>query len=232
MLQIKQKDCEQHSRYLIQNQNLKITDFLNEDFAKRLSKCLEDEVDWGLACRIDAEPNTFLKTADIQNLDKPILEKLQSQLSEEFQFVYNTYMMVTAYIEKREPGHFLNQVLEWLNYPDTLDYFRRLIKNPQLKKINAQATRYLPGHFLTQHNDAHEEEGRLYAYVLGFSKNWNPDWGGLLHILNKQGEITKTIIPEYNSLSIFKVPQNHFVSYVSPLAKNQRLAITGWLLSK
>lgn len=232
MLQIKQKDCQLHSHYLIQNQHLKISNFLNEDFAKRLSNCLENEVDWGLACRINGEPKSFLNTADIQNLEQPTLEKLQSQLSEEFQFVYNTYMMVTAYIEKRDPEHFLNQVLEWLNYPDTLDYFKRLIKNPHLKKINAQATRYLPGHFLTQHNDEHKEEGRLYAYVLGISKDWNPDWGGLLHILNKQGEITKTIIPEYNSLSIFKVPQNHFVSHVSPLAKNQRLGITGWLLSK
>ena len=232
MMKINQKDCETHGHYLQQNQYLKIGHFLNDAFASRLSYCLENEVDWGLACRIDGEPQTFLNTADIQDLDSPVLEKLNTQLSEEFQFIYNTYMMVTAYIEKRDPDHFLNKVLEWLNSEKTLNYFKQLIRNPNIKKINAQATRYLPGHFLTQHNDEHAEEGRLYAYVIGLTKDWNPDWGGLLHILNEQGEITKTIIPEYNSLSIFKVPQNHFVSYVSPIAKNQRLAITGWLLSK
>ena len=68
-------------------------------------------------------------------------------------------MMVTAYIEKRDPELFLNRYLEWLNSPDTLKYFRELTQNNSIVKMNAQATRYTAGQFLTQHNDEHAEEG-------------------------------------------------------------------------
>jgi Rps23 Pro-64 3,4-dihydroxylase Tpa1-like proline 4-hydroxylase len=139
-------------------------------------------------------------------------------------------MMVTAYIEKRDPDLYLNKVLEWLNSINTHQYFKKLTENYNIKKINAQATRFLPGHYLTQHSDRHEVEGRLYAYVMGFSKNWNPAWGGLLNILDNEGKIVHTLIPEYNSLSIFKVPKEHFVSMVTPQAKTERIGITGWLL--
>ncbi len=229
---INQNNLEKNSSFLLTNNHLRISNFLNDEFAKRISFCLEKEVDWGLACRIDGSPKTFQNTNDLNQLDSFDLDKLKSQLGVEFQFIYNTYMMVTAYIEKRDPNLYLNRVLEWLNTPVVINYFKLLISDSSLKKINAQATRYLPGHYLTQHNDENLEEGRLYAYVMGFSKNWNPDWGGLLHILDENKNIVKTLVPEYNSLSIFKVPQNHFVSLVSPFAKNERLAITGWLLSK
>lgn len=209
---------------------LRIHDFLEPDFAERIYDCLMNEVSWGLACRLDGEPQTFLNTPDKNYLDHPVRNKLESQLAEPFQFVYNTYMMVTAYIERRDPDLYLHKVLEWLNSPETLEYFRKLIQSNLVRKINAQATRYIPGHFLTQHNDENKKEGRLYAYVLGMTKDWNPDWGGLLNILNDNGEIVNTLIPEFNSLSIFKVPQNHFVSYVTPEAKGQRIGITGWLL--
>jgi Rps23 Pro-64 3,4-dihydroxylase Tpa1-like proline 4-hydroxylase len=231
-MQINQQNLITQSDSLYQNQYLRISQFLNSDFADRIYQCLTQEVKWGLACRLDGEAKTFLNTADVNELAENTKVKLQSQLNEEFQFIYNTYMMVTAYLENRDPNLFLNRVLEWLNSVDTVEYFKKLTKNNTIKKLNAQATRYLPGHFLSQHNDENAQEGRLYAYVIGFSKNWNPDWGGLLHILNNKGEIVKTLIPEYNSLSIFKVPQNHFVSYVTPFSDSSRLAITGWLLSK
>lgn len=229
---INQNNLEIYSSYLLNNNHLRISNFLNDGFAKRISICLEQEIDWGLACRIDGTPKAYQNTNDLDQLDSDVLHKLKSQLGVEFQFIYNTYMMVTAYIEKRDPNHYLNRILEWLNSPSVITYFKHLTGNESVKKINAQATRYLPGHFLTQHNDENLKEGRLYAYVMGFSKKWNPDWGGLLHILDENKNIIKTFIPEYNSLSIFKVPQNHFVSLVSPFAKSERLAITGWLLSK
>lgn len=231
-MRINQQNLTEQSIALKHNNYLRISHFLNPEFADKIYKCLTQEVNWGLACRLDGEAKTFLNTADTNELDELTRKKLNSQMKDEFQFIYNTYMMVTAYLEQRDPELFLNRVLEWLNKVDTLAYFQKLTQNNTIKKINAQATKYRPGHFLTQHNDENRDEGRLYAYVIGFSKDWNPDWGGLLHILNDQGEIIKTLIPEYNSLSIFKVPQNHFVSYVTPFSSSSRLAITGWLLSK
>ncbi len=227
---INQHDLVGLSSLLIQDKHLVIEDFLTKEFSKRIGLCLEKEVDWGVACRIDKISKTFLQANDFTDLDLEVQAKFKSQSHEEFQFLYNTYMMVTAYLDKRDPSHFLNRVLEWLNTKETLDFFRRLTQQKNIVKTTAQATRYLPGHFLTQHNDENIEEGRLYAYVLGLSKDWNPDWGGILNILDDKGNIVKSIAPKYNSLSLFKVPQNHFVSYVTPFAKRERLSITGWLL--
>jgi len=211
---------------------LRINNFLNDEFVNRLRHCLLHEVDWGLACRIDNEPSTFLNCDNFKDLPKKIRKKFKKQINAPFQFIYGTYMMVTAYIEKRDPELFLNRYLEWLNTPDIIQYFKNLTQDNSIVKINAQATSYTAGQFLTQHNDEHIEEGRLYACVLGLTKNWNPDWGGLLHILNNKGKIVTTLVPEFNTLSIFKVPQDHFVSYVTPFAEEKRLSITGWLLSK
>ena len=229
---INQKNIISESLKLEQDGCLRVSDFLNHEFANQIYKCLISEVDWGLACNINRKSKTYLKCNDIEELTEEVRATLQSQVNQPFQFVYNTYMIVTSYLEQRDPGHFLYTILEWLNSIESIDYFKALIKDTNLVKINSQATRYLPGHFLTQHNDENLEEGRMYAYVLGFTKDWNPDWGGLLHILDEDNNIVKTMIPEYNSLSIFKVPKNHFVSLVSPTAQNERIAITGWLLSK
>ena len=220
------------SNTLLHNGYLRIDNFLEKGFANQIFKCLSHEVDWGVACHLNGQSKTFLKCADVPNLSLEDQKTLESQLNLPFQFIYNTYIIVTSYLEQRDPGHFLYTILEWLNSAETIQYFRSLIKDDRVIKINAQATRYLPGHFLKQHSDENIEEGRLYAYVMGFSKDWNPDWGGLLHILDDKGQIIKTLIPKYNTLSIFKVPQNHFVSYVTPYAESERLAITGWLMSK
>ena len=217
---------------LIQNKYLRISNFLSSEFADNIYQCLTNEVNWGLACQINKEGKTFLNCSDLSELSPQDQDLIQSQLKQPFQFIYNTYMIVTSYLEQRDPGHYLYKFLEWINSVETISYFRNLTNDDRLIKINAQATRYLPGHFLKQHNDENLEEGRIYAYVLGFSKDWNPDWGGLLNILDEDGNIVNSVIPEYNSLSIFKVPQNHFVSYVSPFAGSERLAITGWLLEK
>lgn len=212
---------------------LSINNFLDEEFAENIYSCLINEVNWGLTCTVDDKSEVYLQTKDVGQLDAVIREKINNlQQEDKFQFIYNTYMMVTAYVEKRDPDLYLNKVLEWLNSMNTLQYFKSLTQNKHIIKLSAQATRYLPGHYLTQHSDIHSGEGRLYACIFGFTKDWNPDWGGLLNIQDKEGNIVKTLIPTYNTLSIFKVPKGHFVSMVTPLAQSQRLAITGWLQAK
>ncbi len=43
---------------------------------------------------------------------------------------------------------------------------------------DAQVTRYTPGQFLARHSGDITREGRRIAYVMGFSEEWHPDWGG------------------------------------------------------
>ncbi len=168
--------------------------------------------------------------AAMTDADKDALfAEIHAIAKDQFQFIYNSYMMVTAYKEGRNPDLLLHRLLEFLNSPPWLDFMRKLTGISGIKKADAQATRYLPGQFLKLHNDHEPEEKRLAAYVLNLSRNWQADWGGLLHFMDEDGNVTDTLLPRFNTLSIFSVPANHFVSEVAPFARTPRYAITGWL---
>ena len=91
-------------------------------------------------------------------------------------------------------------------------------------------SRYDAGSFLTVHND--NGNGKV-AFVLGMTCDWLPQYGGNLHILNNsRTSIRKIIIPQFNTLTVFHIPEiggiPHFVSHVSPEVTASRYAITGW----
>ena len=133
-------------------------------------------------------------------------------------------------MEGRDPTLILHAILDFLNSEEFIAFARWLVNDPKITHVSAQATRYRPGHFLTRHQDKDPHEDRAYAYVINLTKNWHADWGGLLQFENDAGDVTQTFTPHWNSLSLFKVPQSHIVSLVSPFAIEDRLAITGWLL--
>jgi Rps23 Pro-64 3,4-dihydroxylase Tpa1-like proline 4-hydroxylase len=95
--------------------------------------------------------------------------------------------------------------------------------------VDAQATRYRPGHFLTEHTDDVAGKQRLYAYVLNLTPAWRIDWGGLLLFHAPDGHVAEAYCPRFNALNVFAVPQAHSVSVVAPFAPAHRLSVTGWL---
>jgi Rps23 Pro-64 3,4-dihydroxylase Tpa1-like proline 4-hydroxylase len=160
------------------------------------------------------------------------VRKLHADARVGYQYMYHCYMMVPAYLEKRDPQLPLHLVLEYLNSPPFLEFARALTGVPELRRAYAQATCYLPGDFLKRHDDTSAEEGRRFAYVLNLTREWEADWGGLLQFLDADGRVEETLMPRWNSLSIFRVPTYHCVTFVAPWARAPRLAITGWLLDR
>jgi Rps23 Pro-64 3,4-dihydroxylase Tpa1-like proline 4-hydroxylase len=138
-------------------------------------------------------------------------------------------MMVSAYKERRYFDLVLHRVIEQINKPAWLEAMRKITGFDSIRRTDAQATRYIAGHYLRQHNDHNEKEGRLCAYVINLTRNWHADWGGLLQFLNEEGEVTETFMPRFNSISMFRVPVHHCVSPVASFATGARYAITGWL---
>jgi len=88
---------------------------------------------------------------------------------------------------------------------------------------------YLPGHFLTSHDDRHEKHDRVAAYVFSMTKNWRKDWGGNLAFFDDSGNINEAFIPGFNTLNIFLIPQLHSVQIISPFAGEKRTSYLGWL---
>ncbi|MEO7386505.1 MAG: 2OG-Fe(II) oxygenase family protein [Gammaproteobacteria bacterium] len=110
-------------------------------------------------------------------------------------------------------------------------FARDLTGDARIASADLQATRYRPGHFLTTHDDSLEGKHRLYAYVLGLTKSWRPEFGGLLLFHDGAGHIQHGLTPGFNVLNIFRVPHPHSVSQVATFAPAFRYSVTGWLKS-
>lgn len=149
------------------------------------------------------------------------------EATEGFQFLFDRLRLGQA----RSLGLAVPQALydlhAWFNTGPFLDFARNLTGDDRIAYVDAQATRYLPGHFLNRHTDEHVDAGRLYAYVLNLSPDWRAEWGGLLMFL-EGGEVSETFLPGAGTLNVFRVPQSHAVSMVAPFAGLPRYSITGW----
>ena len=210
---------------------VQIESYLQPDAAGFLAKLLRDVVPWTLAYRRGGA-SKVMPHAELAALAPEAERELFAALAREatgtYGFAYDSYMMVTAYKEGRDPDLPLHRVLEFFNSPDHLAFIRALTGLEALRRVNAQATRYRPGQFLKYHDDQDPTEGRRYAYVLNLTERWEADWGGLLQFMDAQGRVVETLMPRYNTLSLFRVPAAHAVSLVAPWAQAPRLAITGW----
>lgn len=211
---------------------VRIGNVLDSSSAERLHRCLANEVSWRLVYH-DGAKNVIVEAAAFANLDaaaqRDLVQRVLAGARERFQYLYNSYPMVTAYLNHQDPQLFLHCVLEWLNDPKTLETIRRVTGIDSLRKADAQATLYRPGHFLTLHDDGGTgNEMRRVAYVLNMTQGWRADWGGQLQFMNTSGEVEESWIPGFNTLALFRVPMLHAVGYVAPYATKPRLAVTGW----
>ena len=110
-----------------------------------------------------------------------------------------------------------------------LDFLTRITGKTNLHFTDGQATAYGPMDFLTAHDDDVVGKNRVAACVFGMTDIWRLEWGGMLLFHGPNGKSAEGIVPEFNTLDLFKVPQIHSVSMVTPAAPHRRLAVTGWL---
>jgi SM-20-related protein len=122
----------------------------------------------------------------------------------------------------------VRRFLEWFNSEEVLDRVRRLAGAEDVKSASGQVSRFMPGDFLTRHNDEVGAEGRRVAYVMNLAENWHPDCGGLLQFFHPDGRPDEAWTPALNSLCLFDVKLPHSVTCIAPFASQPRLAISGW----
>jgi len=219
-------NVERYRLMLARQGRVQIPGFLQTEAAQRLHDCLLHEVPWTTAERglPDIVAPAMPEAAQIK--------AAYERASQGFHFSYDRYLMVNALRDGRDPHLILHAVIEFFNSEPFFEFIRYFTGDSQICMVGGQATRYLPGQFLRQHDDQHAEECRRYAYVLNLTRNWQADWGGLLHFVDDAGQVEHSYMPLWNSLSLFKIPANHYVGMVSPWAKAPRLAITGWWHAK
>lgn len=96
-----------------------------------------------------------------------------------------------------------------------------------IQEIEAHFACYNAGEFYALHRDNPQgKNGRIISTVYYLHEEWQQDWGGELHLQDKN-QIWHTLLPQPNRIVIFQSDLLHEVV----LAKHQRLSITAWLRS-
>jgi SM-20-related protein len=146
-----------------------------------------------------------------------------------FQYLFDTFSLADARDQARALTPGLRAVLDFFTGDAFLDLARAITKDARIAFADCQATLYRPGHFLTEHDDAVEGKGRLYAYVMNLTPDWRADFGGLLAFPGADGHVEAAFVPAFNALNLFAVPMPHLVTAIVPFAPQGRLSVTGWL---
>lgn len=201
------------------------------EVADLLAEAMERATPWTLVrsgpagepIYVDAAALTPERRAELQ----AGLAETSGRAASGFAYLYYVYPMIEAYLGGRDAGHPLHSVTEFLNGPEFMAFARAVTGEPVVK-VDAQASHYRPGHFLTLHDDRGGGERRA-AYTIGLTRGWRPDWGGQLLFHDAAGDVTRGFAPKFNVLTLFKTPQWHSVAPVAPYAARPRFSITGWL---
>lgn len=144
-----------------------------------------------------------------------------------FQYRYEA-LRVPDVDEPQQDGDLLGPLASFLHDEAMLTLISDITgRRPDLF-INGQATCYDSGDFLTGHDDDVVGENRMAAFVLGLTQRWRLEWGGLLLFHGERERTAEALAPRFNTLDLFRVPQQHSVSLVSPSAAFPRMAVTGW----
>lgn len=224
------------ARAYLEHGIVQIANIFEPETAEYLTQILEQHTPWGMAYQDAGGPKALtadqLKSADHDQL-RQALKAMLDRTGDGYGFLYRCYPMLTAYLERRDPGHPIHALTEFLTSPAFIEFGARVTGQPQVVKADSQATYYRPGDFIGLHTDVGSEpSNRLTAYTLGFTRRWREDWGGQLLFHDENGDIQRGYAPRWNTLTLFRVPQPHSVAPVAGYAKAPRLSIVGWLRDK
>jgi Rps23 Pro-64 3,4-dihydroxylase Tpa1-like proline 4-hydroxylase len=209
---------------------IQVRDFLTGSAALEIRDILARMTPWEIAWQAGDDGPNAVNAAQVRDQREAVTKKTAEAAAQgEYAFQYARYPMLEAYLEKRAPDGPHDLLLEHINSEDFLSFIRDVTGIPSIRKGDAQATLYAPGHFLGRHIDSHVAEGWRVAYVMNFCiEDWKPDWGGYLNFFDDDGDVLAGYRPRFNALNMFTVPRPHAVAYVPPFAPVGRFAITGW----
>lgn len=159
-----------------------------------------------------------------KKVNDSVIKKAQDTLlKNQFCFVFYKTLLVNKPLNMMEYN--LKKIFSGQEFIDYINY----LSNENITKLNdIFISKYSSRCFLSPHCDVNNGKIAITIYL---SKNWKPEYGGVLHFLNQnRTEIIDSIIPKSNRMSLFSIPNltgvPHFVSHNNTF-KN-RYTITMW----
>lgn len=232
-------DRAELSRLFGVNQRLQVRSILQQQGADALHRYLSTEMEWSLL--VAARKKTFEVAPEAAGqrdaqANRRLLDYAYGAARDGFAFVYGTNRRKSRQPSANDANLAASLLVRFgafLNSAAFLSLLREITGRRDLRYASAQATCFLPGHFLNFHTDAGEGgnyiAAKKMAYVFNLSRGWSAAWGGLLQFEAADGSLCDSFVPLFNSLNIFSVPQSHAVSMVAPFAGSARYAVSGWL---
>jgi SM-20-related protein len=210
---------------------LQVRDVLDPLSAQALAAALDHEQRWLRSVRLAS--GSF--SAPLEGREP--VEKVHAKWIEEaridpddpaMQYMFDVRRLSAERAFGLERGDGLNAFFDFVN-DEAFLAFGAAITGEAPVGCEAQATRYRQGDLLTLHSDRDTASRRVAAWVFNLSREWRPEWGGLL-LFHEGGRIVEGFSPLFNSLSLFRVPMDHSVTQVTDFAPRDRMAISGWFL--
>ncbi|GAB59367.1 2OG-Fe(II) oxygenase [Rheinheimera nanhaiensis] len=229
-------DTQALRQQLAANGVVQVNDFLRAEIVAQMEAELS-VLPWDMAYIINGrgakKPISEVMALSAQQQQQLFASITRQAAENQYAFCYDSYMLVTHYLQQTNPSSVFHHYVEQICHPQTVAFMRALTGNQTIVKADGQVSRYLPGHFLRSHDDNGAPVGqvRAAAYTIGLSRHWQPDWGGLLHLQENDGRIRQSLLPSFNTLTVFSVPQHHFVSQVANYCPAARYSIVGWFRS-
>jgi Rps23 Pro-64 3,4-dihydroxylase Tpa1-like proline 4-hydroxylase len=211
---------------------VQIEDIFPAEVADHLFEVLTRQTVWRLVFSTGEDKPVVLSQEQLQAMAPDrraaLFRDINARARDNIGFLYSVWPMIQAYLEKWEPGHPLHAVTEFLQTAEVREFGRAVIGCARITKVDAQATLYGPGHFLTRHRDEGLKLERRAAYTLGFARDWQPDYGGLLAFVDDDLNLSRAYLPRFNVLTLFDGLKQHSVTSVAGFAPIGRYSITGW----
>jgi Rps23 Pro-64 3,4-dihydroxylase Tpa1-like proline 4-hydroxylase len=209
-----------------------IPEILTTASAVRVHRCLEQETDFSLLCRSGDGQAQAWRVAELNpQKEAEVMHAALAGAQEGFHYLHDGHVLSRDGEDYPDSSHHLAAITRFLNSPPVLNLARRVTGNAAIAFADARATRYRRSHFLNQHDGTYDR-GHVAAYVLDLTLDWRADWGGALLFSDRAGHLSEGYMPAFNALSIFAVPQEHMVGFVSPFAGSYRLSVSGWFRSR
>jgi Rps23 Pro-64 3,4-dihydroxylase Tpa1-like proline 4-hydroxylase len=208
-----------------------IPDALPPECAASLYHCLSAEIPWRRHYN-RGEEHFDLLPAEQAGMGVGAINDLRRSIMVDARFnfacFYKSFRDTDIGSDPAQMSRYFARLCAFLNSPAFIEFARRVTGIGNIATVDAQATLYEAGDFLTVHDDNVAGKNRAAAYVLNLTPQWCADWGGVLQFIARDGHVAEGYVPTFNSLNVLRVPQAHSVSMVAPFAPAGRYSVTGW----
>ena len=229
-------NAQAYAREYAQKKFVQIPNIFEPEVADAIERTLLS-LPWRLLVQDENKQNTLLTMDELAKMpaeERRALEtRIRDRAANGFGYTYFAYPLVEAYAKGWDRGHPIHDVVACMNSPPFVNFARAVSGCPSITHVDGHATHFGRGHYLLRHVDTGDRNERRAAFTLGFSRNWQADWGGLLLFLDGKQDVINGFLPRFNVMTVFDgAVMDHNVSAISTFAPKPRLSFAGWFFER